>query len=150
MPNTEASKKAFKYGYKYQKAWKENNKEKYLAQQREYNSRPCVRTKNKIRAAIHRSKPENKAKRAEYQARRNFLKRCSSNLLTEEHIRQMQEIYKEASRLTQETGVPHEVDHIIPLKGRKVTGLHVPWNLQIIQKSDNISKGNKFDDWGGC
>ena len=149
MPNTENSKRAASYGYKWQKLWKENNKEAYLKQQKEYREGPCVKTKDKIRLAVYRSKPENKAKRAEYEARRNFLKKKSSSLLTEEHIEEMRDFYLRAIELSCETGVPHEVDHIVPLKGKTVTGLHVPWNLQIIQKSDNCSKGNKFDDWGG-
>lgn len=37
-----------------------------------------------------------------------------------------------------------EVDHIIPLKGKLVSGLHVIGNLQYLPKLDNIKKGNKF------
>lgn len=57
----------------------------------------------------------------------------------------IQAIYAEARRLTQETGVPHDVDHIIPLQGDYVTGLHVETNLQVIARSENNRKRNRFN-----
>ena len=53
--------------------------------------------------------------------------------------------YKEAKRLTRETGIVYTVDHIIPIKGEFVTGLHVASNLQILTLRDNCRKGNKYN-----
>ena len=54
--------------------------------------------------------------------------------------------YEEARRLSAASGVPHEVDHIHPLQGENVCGLHVPWNLQILTKSENSRKKNRLID----
>lgn len=53
--------------------------------------------------------------------------------------------YEEAARLTAETGAPHHVDHVIPLQGRLVSGLHVETNMQILTGVDNIRKRNRFE-----
>ena len=54
------------------------------------------------------------------------------------------ELYKTAQKLTTETGIPHAVDHIIPLKHPLVCGLHNEANLQILTKEENSKKNNKF------
>lgn len=54
-------------------------------------------------------------------------------------------VYTEAHRLTSETGIPHHVDHEIPLQGEFVSGLHVHTNLQILTGSENSRKRNRFD-----
>ncbi|WP_192875126.1 HNH endonuclease signature motif containing protein [Pseudomonas syringae] len=54
--------------------------------------------------------------------------------------------YVEARRLTAVTGVPHEVDHIVPIQGKRVCGLHVEVNLQFLTKADNVKKHAKFQD----
>jgi hypothetical protein len=57
---------------------------------------------------------------------------------------QIMVIYKEAVKLQEETGEEFHVDHVVPLNGKNVCGLHVPWNLQILSKKDNLLKSNKI------
>lgn len=56
----------------------------------------------------------------------------------------IKEIYDRAHQLTVETGEMHEVDHVIPLQGKLICGLHVETNLKILTFIDNRTKGNKW------
>ena len=51
--------------------------------------------------------------------------------------------YVIARRVTDCTGIPHTVDHVYPLHGRGVSGLHVPENLRVLPRWLNQSKGNR-------
>lgn len=66
--------------------------------------------------------------------------------LTEQHRKEIRAVYKERDRLAEATGKVFHVDHIVPLRGETVSGLHVPWNLQILTAFDNLSKSNKFSE----
>lgn len=72
--------------------------------------------------------------------------RATPKWLTKQHWIEIEDIYWCAKETTRILGEPYEVDHIIPLLGSNVCGLHVPWNLQIISKKENCSKGNSFNE----
>ena len=97
---------------------------------------------------------------AEYQRRQNAKNPARRNLwtmnykaakaermpvwLNDAEIFEMECVYGYCSALRQ-VGLDYHVDHIVPLRGQSVSGLHVPWNLQVLPGSENMSKGNTFD-----
>lgn len=58
---------------------------------------------------------------------------------------EMANVYIEARRLTEETGIPHQVDHQVPINGKDVCGLHCLANLQILTAEENNRKKCKYE-----
>lgn len=66
--------------------------------------------------------------------------------LTNDNWEAIHAVYAEAQRLSEHTGIPHEVDHRYPLRGKTISGLHVPGNLQVLTRSENRRKLNLLID----
>ena len=84
--------------------------------------------------------------RAHIEQKRARLRRATPKNLGKEHRRQMRAFFVKAREMTREFGMTYSVDHIIPLAGDVVCGLHVPWNLQIIPLIDNCRKSTSWSD----
>lgn len=105
------------------KAYRERNLEKERARYTQYNKKnPEVR-------AYHSAK------------RRAATKNATPDWANLEAIKCM---YALAAKLNKITGSNLEVDHIVPLQGENICGLHIPCNLQLLDKKLNVSKSNRF------
>lgn len=78
--------------------------------------------------------------------RRDKHKQATPKWLTSEQKKQIRQLYVDAMITSRVTSVPYVVDHIIPLRSDEVCGLHVPWNLQIMTREENLKKSNKLLD----
>ena len=152
------------------RSWYEANKEKVIAYNREWraNNKTKVKAQNARYRATH--KEELAAKHKEYEKenrkRVNEVKRAykKKNPVSSRANRmhyyakktnsvpswadkaQIKAFYIHAQFMSKHTGIPHEVDHIDPLRSDKVCGLHCHQNLQVITAEANRKKNNKFQE----
>jgi 5-methylcytosine-specific restriction endonuclease McrA len=98
----------------------------------------------RYKAAWKKANPEEV--KASTNDRRRRHKNATPKWLSAEQKQEIREIYKEAIRRTKEEGIPYVVDHVFPLRGVEVCGLHVPENLQILTAEENLRKTNKLLD----
>ena len=84
--------------------------------------------------------------RADTKARRRKHRDATPKWLSRKQKSEIRQIYQIAITMTQTTGEQYVVDHIVPLRGEAVCGLHVPWNLRVITQDENLKKSNKHVD----
>jgi hypothetical protein len=124
------------------KKYKTANKEIISERSKQYSEK----NKEAIKARSKIYRQNTKDVQAEYVRRRQAAKmQRTPSWLTEDDIWVMREAYKLAKLRTEMSGFSWHVDHILPLQGKEVSGLHVPENLQVIPWLDNLKKHNKVN-----
>lgn len=80
-----------------------------------------------------------------YAQKRRFSKQdATPPWLNERMEHRIAAMYRLRDFISRRDGIQYHVDHIIPLQGETVCGLHVPWNLQILTAAENVRKSNKL------
>ena len=125
----------------YNKKRYKEKREEILAKVQAYRDNHKEKIKQRDRDYAKRNPHVGRAIKANYKKSK---KKATPAWLTKEHYDQIREFHKLAIEMQKETGIEHHVDHIVPLQGLTVSGLHVPWNLRVISHSENRSKSNKL------
>ena len=79
------------------------------------------------------------------QKRKIDLLKRTPKWLTSDDLWMIEQAYELAGLRTKMLGVEYHVDHVIPLRGKYVSGLHVPLNLRVVPWFENQRKTNKFE-----
>lgn len=122
-----------------QKAWRAQNKEYVAKKLREWRDM----NRDAVNEIARRSRKKNIDVALYHNRQRAILK--STAMPAWANKSEIRKIYAEARKMTKVTGEVHHVDHIIPIKGKNVCGLHVETNLQILTASENLRKFNKYE-----
>jgi hypothetical protein len=126
----------------YSKDWREANKDTIKTKRKTWSSENKQLIKQRNRQ--YRERYPHKATEQNVRLKKSR-KQSVPSWLTKDQKREIQNFYWLAKDLSLTVGEKYEVDHIVPIKGKDVCGLHVPWNLQILPKDINLEKRNKWN-----
>lgn len=141
-----SSKKSIKTGYFFEEWITEESFQKRKIANNKSARKHAIEHPEKVRAANRKYAKNNRSKMcAKYTLYIADKIKRTPCWLTKQDFETIRQFYELAAKKTKETGISWHVDHVIPLRGKLVSGLHVPQNLQVILKTENLTKLNKFD-----
>ena len=123
------------------KEYYEKNRDKILAAEHKRYKKQSERLKQQARDFRKNNPDKHNALNARTRASKL---QALPKWLNEDDKWMMKEAYSLAQLRTRLFGFMWHVDHIVPLRGKNVCGLHVPWNLQVIPATENLSKSNQW------
>jgi len=133
------------------KAWRDSNKDLRKAILKRYREKNKVKLKlvdTLRREDVNRYSKDYRLRHPDRHCARQSLRRANKikatpPWLTADQKKEIADFYWLAKDLEKVSCEKYHVDHIVPLNGEDVCGLHVPWNLQILPSDLNLSKGNR-------
>jgi hypothetical protein len=129
----------------YQIKWISNNKDRVDGYVKKYRSKDPIKSKHMFLTSAKKWRTANPEKVTHYWLKRRLAKTTAVPAwLTKEDLEMIAVTYAMRVEMTKRFGYSFHVDHIIPLQGENVCGLHVPANLRVVPASLNIAKSNKF------
>lgn len=126
----------------YKRKWYQSNSKKVNASKKDW----IQKNPDRHKANQEKWRLDNGYRLNHYSSKRRARERLAGGICNPEHLEEIFAIYRKAKILTKDTGIIHHVDHIFPLRAKNCSGLHVPWNLQIIPAEQNLKKNNKVPD----
>lgn len=111
------------------------NKDKHAKLTRQFYENHKLEISQKFRDRYKNDPTFRKQRLVQFYLREERTKRCTPKWVKPSDLTPF---YEEARRKTNETGIPHHVDHIIPITHDKICGLNCPSNLRVITAEENL------------